>query len=336
MNKPDGHLDLLASHLSDADTAWSIGSFGAIAEFMRDADEDVILDRVHGAIAAVTARGGVRIVVHEKMQPVASESLTMQSWSHRVSLCLPEDSCRMGGRTVLTEIGLDAKALRADDRTAVLYDLGLGTLQLNACIRTGDAGVVAALRKWTGQSLFEPGNAAMGVILAANPHRVFESRLGRVEVYQPIPTPGGKSPEGPHTHVLPRLLRHKRTHAATEFVPAGFVPCAHLYPPHPARDALGTSTAFCQNRHASFQRLLARFGEPKFLDVKRRVHEGVSAAQTPFALSSLDDRFSRAALRIALRQIKMSGEGAPLIDAWIAAHDRFNPTETEEEHPCTA
>jgi len=176
----------------------------------------------------------------------------------------------------------------------------------------------------------------MAVVLAANPHRVFISQLGRVEIYQPIPPPDGKSPEGPHTHVLPRLLRHRRTHAATEFVPAGFVPCAHLYPPHPARDAWGKRTPFCQNRHTSFQRLLARFGEPKFLDIKRRVHDGLSAAHAPFALSPLDDRFSRAALRIALRQIKMSGETAPSIDAWIAAHDPFDPTETEEEHPCTA
>jgi hypothetical protein len=251
-------------------------------------------------------------------------------------LCLPEDICAMDQRSVFTEIGPDMDALRAQDRAAVLFDLGLETMQLNACIRTGDAGVAAALRAWTGRWLFGPGNGAMQVVLAANPHRVFISRLGRVEVYQPIPPPDGKSPEGPHTHVLPKLLRHKRTHAATEFVPAGFVPCAHLYPPHPARDAMGNRRSFCQDRHASFQGLLARFGDPKFLDIKRRVHEGVNAAHTPFELSPFDDRFSRAAVRIALRQIKMSGETAPSIDAWIAAHDRFDPTKTEEKHPCTA
>lgn len=335
MSKSDV-VDFLAGQLADAETAWSIGGFGAIAEFMRGADEAVTLQCEECSVSALTARGGLRIEAHDEVRPIASESLTSKSWSHRVALCLPEDICALERRTALTEIGPDRDALRAQDRSAPLFDLGLGTLQLNACIRSDDADVVAALKKWTGRSLFEPGNGAMGVILAANPHRVFESRLGRVEVYQPIPPPDGKSPEGPHTHVLPRLLRHKRTHAATEFVPAGFVPCAHLYPPHPARDAMGKRTSFCQNRHASFQDLLARFGEPKFLDIKRRVYEGVSAAQTPFALSPLDDRFSRAALRIALRQIKTSGETAPSIDAWIAAHDRFDPTETEEAHPGTA
>jgi hypothetical protein len=325
VSKPDYQLDLLADRFADADTAWSIGSFGAIAEFMRDADEHVVLDYGGSAIAAVTARGGLRLIAHEKMRPVASESLTTQSWSHRVSLCLPEDNCRMEQRTVVTEVGPDTDALRAEDRAAVLFDLGLGTLQLNACIRTGDANVVAALRKWTGRSLFEPGNGATAAILAGNPHRVFISRLGRVEVYQPIPPPKGKSPEGPHTHVLPRLLRHKRTHAATEFVPAGLVPCAHLYPPHPARDCFGKRTPFCQNRHASFQDLLVRFGESKFVDIKRKVYERVSAADTPVALSDFDDRFSRAALRITLRQIKASGAPAQAIESWLAACDSSIP-----------
>ena len=240
---------------------------------MRDADEDVALDRADGAMSAVTARGGLRIEARDKMRPVASESLTTQSWSHRVALCLPEVACAMDQRTVLTEIGPDRGALHTHDRSAVLFDLGLGTLQVNACIRSGDADVIAVVKHWIGRSLFEPGNGVMGVILKANPHRVFVSRLGRVEVYQPIPAADSKSPDGPHTHVLPRLLRHKRTHATAEYVPAGFVPCAHLYPPHPARDALGHRQPFRLDRHTSFQELLARFGEAKFLDVKRRVFD---------------------------------------------------------------
>ena len=308
---------------------------------MRTADEAVTLQCEEGSVSAITARGGLRIGAHGEMRPIASESLTSKSWSHRVALCLPESICALERRTALTEIGPDRDALRstlfARKTARLLCSIsGLELLQVNTCIRTADMDVIAALRAWTERSLFEAGNGAMAAILAANPHRVFISRIGRVEVYQPIPPPDGKSPEGPHTHVLPRLLRHTRTHAATEFVPTGWVPCAHLYPPHPARDAMGKRASFCQNRHASFQDLLARFGEPKFLDIKRRVCEGVSAAQAPFALSPLDDRFSRAALRIALRQIRTSGETAPSLDTWVAAHDRFDPTETEEAHPGTA
>ena len=103
----------------------------------------------------------------------------------------------------------------------------------------------------------------MGIILHANPHRVFISRLGRIEVYQPIPPPSGKSPEGPHTHVLPRLLKSGRTHPATEPVPEGWIPCAHLYPPHPARDGLGEPRAVRRRAPSMhFRQMMAACGDP--------------------------------------------------------------------------
>ena len=56
----------------------------------------------------------------------------------------------MNRRAVLTEIGPDHGALRAEDRTAALFDLGLGGLQLDTCVRSGDAATVTALRNWVG------------------------------------------------------------------------------------------------------------------------------------------------------------------------------------------
>jgi len=213
-------LDFLANQLADADTAWSLGTFGAIAEFTRDADEAAAISRADDMISAVTARGGLRIEACRDVRPIASESLTSESWSHRVALCLPQEACAMSGRSVLTEVGPDRDALRAEDRSAVLFDLGLGALQVDVCVRSNDPAIVAALRSCTGKCLFAPGNSAMGFILASNPHRIFAGRIGRIEVFQPIPPPDGKSPEGPHSHVLPKLLRSGRTHAATEPLPA--------------------------------------------------------------------------------------------------------------------
>jgi hypothetical protein len=273
------------------------------------------------------------------LRPIASESLTTKSWSHRVAMCLPEDICAMSARTVLTEIGPDRDALRPEDRAAALFDLGFGTLQLDACVRIADAEVVAALRNWVGRSLFEAGNGAMGMLLAANPNRVFISRVGRVEVYQPIPPPDGRSPEGPHTHILPRLLRHKRTHAATEALPAGWVPCAHFYPPHPTRDGFGHQRSFQSRHHASFQELLARYGDPQYVDIKRRVVEPVAAGEGPPDGGMAADRFARAAVRIALRQLQAINQTSPALLAWLSTYERLDPDEPNDsvsDHPCTA
>ncbi len=100
-------LEFLAEQLADAEIAWSVGTFGAIAEFTRDADEAATIARADGTISAVTARGGLRIEAARDLRPIASESLTSESWSHRVALCLPEEACAVSGRPVLTEIGPD-------------------------------------------------------------------------------------------------------------------------------------------------------------------------------------------------------------------------------------
>jgi len=323
-------LDFLAGQLADTETGWSLGSFGVIAEFTRDADETATLDRSDGTISLVTALGGIRIAAHRELRPIASESPTTESWSHRVALCLPQQVCAMNGHAELTEIGPDGAALRAEDSAGVVFDLGLGTLQVDACVRTSDPDVIAALRGCTGKSVFAPGNSAMSVILAANPHRVFMSRIGRIEVYQPIPPPGGKSPTGPHTHVLPKLLAHGRTHSATEPLPPGWVPCAHFYPPHPLRDGLGQRRPFQRKHHAAFQVLLDKFGEPQLVEIKRRVTESVAAGHGPAVMSVASDRFVRATVRVALRQMREFEKSSEALAAWLSAHDRLEPAEVTE------
>ncbi|MGB6445611.1 MAG: hypothetical protein WBF47_10560, partial [Xanthobacteraceae bacterium] len=143
--------DLLAAQLADSETAWSIGSFGAIAEFMRQPDEVMKVGSGEETVSAITAKGGLRIVAHPELRPFASESLTTQSWTQRLALCLPEETAPMNGHTVLTEVGLDSEALRVEDRDGILFDIGLGTLQVDACVRSSDPEVINALRRHTGK-----------------------------------------------------------------------------------------------------------------------------------------------------------------------------------------
>ena len=332
-------VQFLAEQAADTEVAWSVGTFGAIAEFTRDVGEPAEIDRADGVVSAVTARGALRIEAPMTLRAIASESLTGQSWNQRVALCLPEQGCAMNRRGVLMEIGPDRRAVRAEDRDAMLFDIGLGALQVDAYVRSGEAATVAALRQCAGRPLFEPGNGAMAVILQANPHRIFESRVGRVEVFQPIPPPGGKSPDGPHTHVLPKLLRLQRTHAATEPLPPGWIPCAHFYPPHPARSALGQPRPFQAERHSAFQSLLSRYGDPLLADLKERVREAVTAGMAPSSVTIPADRFARAAVRVALRQLYVAETRSPMLLAWLSAYDQFDPNvpnDASGDHPCTA
>ena len=326
----DSVAGFLDAQMADAETQWSLGTFGAIAEFARDAGEPVALSRDTASLAAVTERGGIRIELRPEMRPFAFETTTKDSWNHRIALCLPEAACAMNARTVLTDLGADSAALRERDRDAVLFDLGLGALQVDCCVRIADPEIAAQLRAHCGQPVFS--SSAMGIILATNPHRVFLSRLGRIEVFQPIPPPDGKSPDGPHTHVLPGLLRHRRTHAATEPIPEGLVPCAHVYPPHPAKDGMGHGRPFDRARHEAFQAILRNYGDPKFLALKQQVTNAVATGADPSAIAVTDQRFARTNIRVTLRQLKAQQETAPSLDAWLAAHERHGETADDPHH----
>jgi hypothetical protein len=326
-------FELLAAQIADHETSWSLGTFGAIAEFTRDPDEPVALLRSDASLSAVTARGGIRIAARTGARLFASETTTRDSWNHRISLCLHGTTCEMNQRNVLTEVGPDKEALRDQDRDAALFDLGLGALQADLCVRVSDPQVTAEFRSHAGRALFEPGNPAMSIILAANPHRAFVSRVGRIEVFQPIPPADGKSPEGPHTHVLPKLLHHRRTHSATELVPEGWVPCAHLYPVHPAKDAVGHSQPFDRARHHAFQSILQEFGDPDFFALKQRVLAAVAAGEDPSVIAIADNRFARTNVRVALRQLRAADDASPALMTWLAAHERADQIGAEEHVP---
>jgi len=275
------------------------------------------------ALSAVTARGGVCVSAQASLRPIASESPTAEAWQHRVALCLPRELCGMSSRRELTEIGPDTDALRAEERSGILFDLGLGLLQIDGFVRTTDPAVAAALRRHVGKSVFATDSGAMGVIFHASPHRVFVSRVGRVEVFGPIPPPDGKSPDGPHTHVLPKLLAHGRTHAATEPLPSGWAPCAHCYPPNPVRDGQGGKRPFFdRTSHFAFFALLEQYGDTERLALKKRLIHAVAAGLEPFTITTDGDRFSRATVRVTLRQLQALGGQSATLPAWLAAYDR--------------
>lgn len=329
MTTPPALIDLLLREVSNPETQWSLGTFGAIAEFSRDRDEPVHLTQTANDVAAVTSRGGIALKPVADSRLFASESITRIGWNQRIALCLSADKSMMNRRVGLTELGADREALRTEDREAILFDLGLGAWQADFCVRIGNPDLAARLRELTGRAVFEPGNPAMAMILAENPHRVFVSRFGRIEVYQPIPPPSGKSPDGPHTHVLPKLLNSGRTHPATEPVPEGWVPCAHLYPAHPARDGSGEPRPFDAVRHLAFQQMMAAYGDPTSLAIRHRVTEAVLAGELPSPVAG--GRHERTSIRIALRQMKAQGQASAALNAWLTCFDSAGSDEGDDD-----
>jgi hypothetical protein len=131
------------AQLADCEMHWSAGTFGALAEFIRESHEPAVISESGRDLSVVTDRGGIRISPIPEMQLVASESVMRESWSHRVALCLHETDSVMSQRSVLSELGPDTGPLRNCDRGGILFDLGLGGLHVDACIRVSDPTVVS-------------------------------------------------------------------------------------------------------------------------------------------------------------------------------------------------
>jgi hypothetical protein len=315
--------DWIAWGLRDPAAQWSAGTYGAIAEFSREPAEaaEVVCTQFGGE--ASTARGAIRVELSAEVRAVAYEmtSKNRDQWGHAIALCLGADDCAMGRRTTIQELGSDSRAIRPVDRDSILFDLGLGAPQVDVCVRTSSPDLLSALRAGEGRSIFEIGNPATPALFRASPHRVFLTRIGRAEVYQPIPPADGKSPDGPHTHLLPKLLRSRRTHAATVPIPQGWVPCIHLYPAHPQKDWLGRDKAFDRTEYDAFQKALGLFGDQRLMALKSQVFDGVISGSRPETLMAPESRFARGAIRVALRQLHALNGLSPDLLRWRQKYD---------------
>jgi len=314
--------DVLRRQLLDPAAGWSIGGFGAVAEFCRDAAEPTEIAR---PLACATRRGAIRFDDLTGVRPVAWEHARGRSrrWSHGVALCLPTTGATGAARSELTELGPDDGAVRAADRTAILFDLGLALSHVDFCVRTDDADLIGVLRDSLGRPALAHGSPAMAAILKAHPHRIAISSVGRVEVFQKIggPDTGGVSPEGPHTHLLPKLLAAGRAHAATTPIPPGWTPAATLHPANPTTDLLGRERPFDTEAHQAFQTMFDAWAPPTLRDLKRRVVRAIRDGASPGDFDPPSGRHERATIKATLRQLAASNDGRTVLRAWRSHFD---------------
>lgn len=282
--------------LADPAASFSIGVPAAVAEFMRDPAE--AFSPSEGGLSGRTPRGAIRLRLTGNTRPLAYEapSRRPERWLQGLVFCLPESQARMAGRRTLSALGLDHAALAARDREAELFDLGVGAPHVDFCARTADSGLAGRLHANNGRAMADWPADLVSALIAANPHRVVRSRLGRIEVTGPIPS--ARTPLGPHTHLFPDKLGEIDDPAVSlpdGWVSDGWVPCLQVYPPHPQFDLAGDPIPFDESRHAAFQALLQAWGEPGYLAAKARAVAG--SGEMPAA-----DMAAEVAAEVARRQ----------------------------------
>ncbi|MCJ2045671.1 hypothetical protein MKK58_14200 [Methylobacterium sp. J-078] len=296
---------LVADGLADSEATWSLGGFGALAEFGRGQAETVT--RIVGPRAGLaTARGAISLDPRAAI-PVAYETAFHGGWSHAVALCIPaaHGSPSSG---VLTESGPDGDAVRPENRGDNLFDLGLGLPQGRFGLRTSDPETRASLRRAVGLHAFDPAAHVLDLVARRAVDIVVATPLGRIEVF------AGAEPvaPGPRGFLAPRVLALVRTHAATASIPDGLMPVATLHPAHPCRDADWHPRAFDRARHLRFQALYRRWGIPDLVALKERLAAG----------AMLDAGSATRRTRNVARVVRAQAEAmAPDRDAGKSSHD---------------
>ena len=218
-------------------TGWSIGVYGAVAEFTTSNRANPTIEVGEESLVLRTLGGAMRL------SPLAGtrvfELVGATGNVERRVLALHRSRLSGIPAVGVTELGADKDAIEPASSADGLFDLGVSRSVVRFCVRTGEPSLIAVLRQAIGLDPLDLANGLVPVLLANSPDRILISPIGRIEVSGPILRSGRA---GPHTHLLPDLLAQGRELELGFTLPDGYTAGASFFPiaMQPACAAPGT------------------------------------------------------------------------------------------------
>ena len=242
---PHGRIaEFVADTLDQRSGTWVLGCYGAAAEFICHPDEPCGVSVTGDTITAISERGALQLTIGERVRALRLRADDTRRGYRAIFLVDLKARATLPVATTLTPLGRDEGAIRPECRNDIWFDLGLGRADLRFCVRASATDLLDTLNQASGLPLSDVLQAAGATIVKHSPARVVELPLGRAEIYTPIPPPGGQSPDGPHTHLLPGRLATGRATPPDIDLPPVYAVGAAFYPSAGCRDdiAPGSST----------------------------------------------------------------------------------------------
>ncbi|MEM6373703.1 MAG: DUF1289 domain-containing protein [Pseudomonadota bacterium] len=221
--------EFVISSLKAGRGTWVIGVVGAVAEFTAAPDATVEVRTDGDEITAFTRNGAIRMVINDNIRALTFDPDDWPS-EPRIVLAVKRGSGGVPVAAGVSDLGSDNRPL-FQEGAARLYDLGLRRKEGRFCVRVRDPAAQEALNGAVGQAFAQALPKIGGPLVVASPARVVESALGRIEVQGQIPPPNARSPDGPHTHLLPDHLETGRALPVGMDLPRAYLPGAIFYPP---------------------------------------------------------------------------------------------------------
>ena len=209
---------------------WVAGVVGAVGEFTAAPGQSTQVEVVDDTVTAMTEGGGLHFLIDDQVRALIFEPTDTPIDKARIVLAVKRERGRPVVADTLTHLGEDVNAVSPSNRAASLFDLGLNRKEARFCVRVEAGEARAALFNAEG-SAFPANLPQIGTaLLKESPVRVIETALGRLEVSSAIPAPGGVSPLGPHTHLLPDHLASERALPVGMDLPRAYLPGAIYCP----------------------------------------------------------------------------------------------------------
>lgn len=219
-------LDEVERRFAGSSGTFVVGVHGAVAEVLRDPGEEYEAIRDGLTLVLRTRRAALRV---EALPHLAALELKRPGGAPLIALAVREGHAGLAGPSALAALGPDRDALLPRDAGGVRFDVGLGRAAARFTIRCSDA-LAPRIAAHCGTPWIEGFSRTAAAVLSESPVRVVEAPCVRAEVDAVIPPPGGRSPDGPHTHLLPDLVGLGFDAPPTLPLPEGYVLSALFHP----------------------------------------------------------------------------------------------------------
>ncbi|MEM8596779.1 MAG: DUF1289 domain-containing protein, partial [Pseudomonadota bacterium] len=117
--------DFVTRSLGTTAGTWVVGVVGAVAEFSAPRGGSVTVETDGALITASTSGGALRFLIDENVRALTFDRPETPSARQRIVLAVKRERGRLPVKTVLSDLGADRTAVRAEDGAGRLFDLGL-------------------------------------------------------------------------------------------------------------------------------------------------------------------------------------------------------------------
>ncbi len=297
MNQDIKNLILDSSKKSS--TSWAIVRNGVVAEFSI-VPGDTVRSTFENNILQIHTERASLFLNFDTIKTVIAESGAhgCSPWTQNIYLCIPKTDAKMSGRNKLTFLG----DFKDDYIEGKLWDLGVGNNTLDACI-IADKTTNSFLKQKEGQWIVDDAKF-LRELVTYTPPRLFKSKLASILVKQKIPLLEDDL-EGPHTHLLPPIIKTKKRFAVP--IPDSMESVIQVNPFVSVIDGNGDFNNWNGFESDKFQEILQKYGDAVYVSSKNKLLQTILSNLRSDDMQTISEQYDNSQhqdiIRIVIAQI---------------------------------